>query len=77
MTIESENLTAHQAKKLLAQFLEEMEMPYTKLTAQTVGFVDLARTSCIFVMIHGWKPHPAASAIKEFARQHHFCVEFG
>lgn len=47
-------MTTHQAKKLLKGYLDANGLGYTKLTARTISFSDLARASCIFVKIHGY-----------------------
>ena len=50
-------------------------MPFTKLTARTVNFTDLARASCIFVKIHGWQPNPVWVELKRIAVAHGFHIE--
>ncbi len=75
-------VTAYSAKKLLGAFLATQDgITYTKLTAKTVDFPDLARkrdgtTDALFVKVHGWTPHPAADAVKTFGKQHGFIVQF-
>lgn len=69
-------MTTHEAKKVLKQYLDAEGLSYTKLTAKTVSFSDLARCSKIFVTVHGWKPSPAASGVKAQASANGFCVDF-
>jgi hypothetical protein len=52
-----------------------MNIPFTKLTAKTVDFTDLAREKVIFVKIHGWEPCPALIGIKQLAKECGFRVE--
>ena len=68
-------MTTYQAKKIIRQALEQFGLSYTKLTARTVGFSDLARDSCIFVQIHGFEPSPIWSQLKEIAKCNGFCIE--
>lgn len=68
-------MTPTAAKLLVAAELKRLGIPYTKLTARTVGFVDLTRSSCVFVRIYGWKPHPALEEIQEIARKNGFRVD--
>jgi len=68
-------MNTRKAKQIIADKLAELNIPYTKLTAKTVGFSDLARSSCIFVKIHGWKPNPAFSELKSLAVANGFRVE--
>lgn len=69
-------MSANEAKKIIKKYLDENGIAYTKLTAKTVGFSDLARGSCIFVYIYGWKPDPVANDIKRLAKDSGFCVDF-
>ena len=68
-------MTAKQANSIIANKLVELGVSYTKLTARTISFSDLARTSCVFVKIHGWKPNPVIQELKELAVSHGFRVE--
>jgi hypothetical protein len=78
-------LTPAGAKKIIKAELEKRNLPYTKLTAKTISFSDLARASCIFVKIHGWSSlatssiavgEPSAwSQLKEVAIQNGFRIE--
>lgn len=47
-----------------------------RVSARTVGFSDLARTSIIYVTVHDWKPSSRAKDLEEFSKQHNFYVEF-
>jgi len=67
-------VTPNQAKKLLKGELERLQLPFTKLTAKTVGFQDLARDSKVFVTVHGWQANPAWEGLESFAKQNGFCV---
>ena len=44
-------ITPCAGKKIIEQALTARSVPFTKLTAQTVHFTDLVRTSRIFVKI--------------------------
>jgi hypothetical protein len=68
-------MTTSQAKKIIRSFLLEHNLPFTKLTARTIGFSDLARGSSIFVKIHGWQPNPVWDELKTLAHRNGFCVE--
>jgi hypothetical protein len=69
-------MTTHQAKKIIKKALDDACHPYTKLTSRTINFQDLARADCIFVTVHGWKPHPFANELASIAKEHGFRVEF-
>lgn len=62
-------------KKIIQVELDKRNLPYTKLTAKTIGFSDLARGSCVFVKIHGWQPNPAWDEIKAIAVANGFRIE--
>ena len=47
-------MTPHSAKKIIGNILTERKVPFTKLTAKTIDFTDLARAKCIFVRVHGF-----------------------
>ena len=47
-----------------------------RVSGNTIGFSDLARTSEIFVTVHDWKPSPLAKELKEEASKHGFFMEF-
>ena len=68
-------MNTRQAKKIIASKLNELGLSYTKLTARTIHFSDLARASCIFVRVHGWQPNPAWSELKALAIANGFRVE--
>jgi hypothetical protein len=76
-------LTPAMAKKHLAAFLAAEKLPFTKLTAKTVDFTDLARASKVFVTVHGWAPAPcgpfdtpASDTVKAFGKRFGFVVDF-
>jgi hypothetical protein len=68
-------ITAHRAKTIIREELERRGLPFTKLTARTVGFQDLARADCIFVQVHGWQPSPVWDELRNVAVQHGFRIE--
>jgi hypothetical protein len=68
-------MTPNAAKKIIRAELEARKLPYTKLTARSIGFVDLARGNCIFVSIHGWQPNPAWDELQNVARSKGFRIE--
>ena len=76
-------MTPAQAKRIIKAELQLRELPFTKLTARTIDFSDLARgssilargSSIIFVCIHGWEPNPVFNELKTLAHVHGFCVE--
>jgi hypothetical protein len=68
-------MTPAQAKRIIKAELQLRELPFTKLTARTIDFSDLARGSSIFVCIHGWEPNPVFNELKTLAHVHGFCVE--
>jgi hypothetical protein len=68
-------MTPNAAKKIIRQALEERQLPFARLTARTVGFVDLARDSKIFVAIHGWQPNPTWDELQRVAHSNGFCIE--
>jgi hypothetical protein len=70
-----EMITPNQAKKIIKNVLDINNLPYTKLTARTIDFTDLARDSKIFVRIHGWYPDPKFSLLEKSAKENGFCVE--
>jgi len=67
-------ITIQAAKKIVQSFLTLHNLDY-RLTAKTVGFMDLTRGRSIFVKVHGWKPSPLWDELEALAHQHHFCVE--
>lgn len=68
-------VTVGQAKKIVKSELERRDLPFTKLTARTIDFTDLARASCVFVKIHGWQPNPAFDEIRAVAVANGFRIE--
>ncbi len=68
-------ITPPAAKKIIERELIARSVPFTKLAAQTVHFTDLARTSRIFVKIHGWQPNPVWGELKRIAVAHGFHIE--
>ena len=61
-------------KRLLARKLLELRLPDCPMTARWV-----ARGFCpgrVHITIHGWRPNPAASRLKEVWWQNGFVVEF-
>ena len=71
----SEYVTTNEAKKLLKGELERRGLRFTKLTARTISFSDLARGSGVFVKVHGWESNPEWNGLKAFAREHGFFIE--
>lgn len=65
-------MTTAEAKKIVQKFLDDRKLPYTKLTARTT---HIDRSDCIFVNVHGWKPNPAWTDLKNHARKNGFYVE--
>lgn len=68
-------LTTHSAKQIIKRELDRRGLAYSKLTARTVSFSDLARGDCIFVKIAGWHPNPAWDELKAVAKANKFCIE--
>jgi hypothetical protein len=67
-------MNAAQAKKIIKAKLDELGLPYTKLTAKKVGFQDLARADCMFVYVHGWTPHESWDVLDKLAKDNGFRV---
>lgn len=61
-------ITTHQAKRVVREALERYGLGYTKLTARTVSFTDLARGEALVVTIHGWGPSPDHELVRQAAR---------
>ena len=70
-------ITARKARKLLIAFLSEERLPYTRVQARTISFIDLARAKRVFVKVYGWVPSPDWAKVREFAVAHEFSVETG
>jgi len=68
-------MTPRQAKQLVRDRLEAQGLQYSRLTARTVDFSDLARCSRVVVTIHGWQPSAAWRDLQAFATGHGFYVE--
>lgn len=68
-------MTIPQAKKIVKNFLKSNKLPYTKLTGKLIRFSDFARSSCVFIRVHGWQPSPKWSELQALARSHDFRVE--
>jgi hypothetical protein len=69
-------MTTAAAKKLAHGWLSERNLPFTKLTARTVGFQDLARADCVFVTVEGWKADPKNGEVENLAKANGFRVSF-
>ena len=67
-------MTPGQAKKILKAELDSLGLDH-KLTARTVYFSSLSRTSAVFVRVHGWKPGPAWSLLQAVAESNDFFIE--
>ena len=68
-----------ECKKTAAIILRGAGFTFTKLTAHTVSFTDLARADCVFVKVHGLKPvdgiYGAWDLARAYAREHGFRLE--
>ena len=69
-------LTPAEAKAKTQDFLAEAEASYRSLSAKTVDFTDLARSSVIVVTIKGWTPDPLAADLRAFAKAEGFQIAF-
>lgn len=67
-------MTNNEAKKIIANKLNELGLPAYKLTAKTVSFADLARDSKLFVKINGWKPSPLWEDLQKTAKENGFMI---
>ena len=76
-----EPITVHEAKRLVKQALSDRRLSFTRLTARTIDFTDLARCQRVFVTVHGWQwtrqSKPQWAEIKLMAGEHGFNVEAG
>jgi len=73
-------MNAHTAKKLLKGELQRRGVGFSKLTAHTVDFTDLARERMVFVEIHGYEPVMGKvnwPELREFAKANGFRIETG
>jgi hypothetical protein len=78
-------VTIRQAKAIIKDELDLLHLSYSKLTAKTVDFSDLARrdrhalldccTECVFVKIHGFPPNAVWDDLKALAKQNGFCIQ--
>ena len=71
------DITARKARKLLIDFLSEEGLPFTRVQARTISFMDLARAKRVFVKVYGWIPSPEWAKVREFAVANGFSVETG
>ena len=65
------------AKNIIRKELFRLGLPAYKLSAKTVSFIDLARSSVIFVKIHGWQSGPEWNELKAIAIENGFRIETG
>lgn len=72
---EMDLMTPRQAKQLLASYLTENGLTFSKLTARTISFMDLARDGCVFVKLHGFNQWNQWDNIRGFAIKNGFRVE--
>lgn len=70
------SISARKAGSIIKTELVQRGLPFTRVTARTLDFTDLARAQAVFVTVNGWEPNPAAAELKQLARQHGFFVEF-
>jgi len=68
-------MTPRQAKQLVRDRLEALGLQYSRLTARTVDFSDLARCSRVVVTVHGWQPNPAWRDLQALASDNGFYIE--
>jgi hypothetical protein len=69
-------MTPREASKAVKEELTRRGLPFTRVSARTVSFVDLARDSVVVVTVSGWKPNPVAAEILQFGRNHKICIDF-
>ena len=68
-------MTPQKAKKLTAEKLASVGASFTKLTAKSISFQDLARDNCVFITVHGFEGLPVHwEAILRFAKENGFRV---
>lgn len=70
-------ITARKARKLSIGFLSEEGLPFTRVHARTISFMELARAKRVFVKVYGWVPSPEWVKVREFAVANGFSVETG
>jgi len=69
-------MTTNEAKAIIKRELVARNLPFTKLTAKTVDFTDLARARVVFVKIHGWdQSSPVWDELKKIAVQNGFRIQ--
>jgi hypothetical protein len=68
-------MTPSEAKRIIKSELEKRGLPFTRLSAKTIGFSDLAGGECIFVHVHGWQPNPIWGELETLAQQNGFRIE--
>ena len=69
----------NECKKTAAIILKGCGIGYSRLTAKTVSFMDLARENCVFVTAHGAAPlgiYGAFDLAKAKAKEHGFRISF-
>ena len=67
-------MTTTKAKKLVKDFLDENQLPYTRLRARTISFEDPNRDERVFVEVHGWLGSEMWKEILAFAIRNKFNV---
>jgi len=65
----------NKAKNIIKKALSDNNFS-NRVTGKTVGFSDLARSTCIFVTVHGWNPNPFAGDLEKLGRENGFRVDF-
>jgi len=74
--IKNPDLTARQANSLLKAELKRRNLPFEKISAQTVSFAGFGYGSSIFVEIHKWTTNQEAfQELRAFAASKGFHVE--
>ena len=61
-------MSPRKASNLIRDFLTKNGLPFVRVSAQTVGFHDLARGDKVFVTVHGWQPSPKWEAVQVYAK---------
>ena len=72
-------MTPRQASKIIKEDLARRGIAFAKVSARTVGFVDLARDSKVFVSIEGMQAtneqkREIYPQLKELAKQNGFLI---
>jgi hypothetical protein len=73
--IGSNKMTPKEAKKIVRQYLDGENLPYSRLSATTISFSDLARCSEVLVLVHGWMSNPKWHDLVSLARRAGFTVD--